>query len=241
MKKAILLFCALAVLFPGCGKKSPTTPEPPATPAPTINSFTASPSIIARGDSSELEWETTNATSCSIDQGVGDVYSSGIKFVYPEETITYTLTARNSTGTKTATVSVEVRGAELRIVGNIAKKMTSYDRPYFSGYVKNYGDNTAWNASITIYCYGDVGQTTLIDTAWDYLADGNDIRPGEKVSFEAICFDLDSHNQIKSTRIEFDWLEGDISSLSSLELQKLYENERRFRELEMKKIRARIK
>jgi hypothetical protein len=112
--------------------------------------------------------------------------------------------------------------------------MKSYGCPYFTGYAKNFGDNTAWNAGITIYCYGDAGQTTLIDTAWDYLADGNDIRPGEKVAFEAICFDLYSHDQIKSKRIEFDWLEGDISSLSSLELQKLNENKRRFQELKMK-------
>ncbi len=72
-------------------------------------------------------------------------------------------------------------------------------------------------------------------------ADGNDIRPGEKVTFEAICFDLDSHNEHKSTRIELDWLEGDITTLSNLQIQSIRENERRFRELEAKKAGVKIK
>jgi hypothetical protein len=241
MKKISIVFFVLAIFSTACGKKAPTTPDIPQTPPPTINSFTADPAVIAVGDFSTLEWSTTNATSCSIDQGVGSVSLSGIKFVDPVETTSYTLTVTNSSGTKTATVTIQVKGADLQIVGNIKKKMKSYGSPYFTGYVKNYGDNTAWNASITIYCYGDASQTTLIDTAWDYLADGNDIRPGERVSFEAICFDLTSHDQIKSTRIELDWLEGDVSTLSNLELQRLHEDQRRFQELKMKKARIRIK
>lgn len=240
MKKVSTLFFIIMFLF-SCGKDSPVTPDPP-TPAPTIISFTADPSIIAKGDSSWLEWSTRDATSCSINQGIGSVGTSGIDFVYPEETITYTLTATNSTGTKTATAKVEVRGADLQIFGTIKKTMWGYFAyPTFEGQVKNVGDNTAYNASITIYCYSDVAQTTIIDTAWDYLADGNDIRPGEKAPFEAICWDLDSHSEIKSRRIEIDWLEGDITNLSSLDIQKMQENQRRFRELEAKKSRARIR
>ena len=184
-----------------------------------------------------LDWETSNATTVSIDNEVGNVSVSGIEFVYPEETTTYTLTARNTTGSATASCTVEVRGAELKIAGTIQKKYW-LDLPTFTGFVKNVGNNTAWNAAITIYCYGDNAQTRLIDTAWDYLADGNDIRPGEKVSFEAICFDLASHSQIKSKRIELDWLEGDISSLSSQELEKLHDSQRRAQELRLKKIEA---
>lgn len=192
--RKIIRFVALIILilaFSMCSKDSPTspTPTPPPTPAPTISTFTASPEIIAVGDSSMLDWKTTDATSVSIDNGIGDVYESGIEFVYPDATTTYTLTARNSTGSVTASCTVEVRGAELKVVGTISKKML-LGWPTFTGFVKNVGNNIAWNAAITIYCYGDNAQTVLIDTAWDYLANGNDIRPGEKVSFEAICFDL---------------------------------------------------
>lgn len=224
------------VLLTSCNKSSPT--EPPPIPAPVINYFTADEEIIAHGDSSMLDWKTTDATTVSIDNGIGEVYESGIEFVYPEETTTYTLTARNSVGSVTASCTVEVRGADLQVVGTLSKKMKSYGCPYFTGSVKNFGDNTAYNGSITIYCYGDNAQTLLIDTAWDYLADGNDIRPGEKVTFEAICFDLTSHSQIKSRRIELDWLEGDVSSLSSTELEKLHKNQRRAQELRVKKVKA---
>jgi len=231
------MFLILGLLwFSGCSGDSPTTPE--TTPAPIIEYFIADPEIVARGDSSMLDWSTENATSISIDQGIGNVSESGIEFVYPETTTTYTLTAKNNTGTVTATCRVEVRGAELKVVGTIKEKMKSYGCPYFTGFVKNTGDNKAYNGSITIYCYGDNAQTVLIDTAWDYLADGNDIRPGEKVPFEAICFDLDSHSQIKSKRIELDWLESDIEDLSSSDIQKLYDNQRRAQELEIKKAKA---
>jgi len=241
MKNKSLIFSILCLsFFSACDKSSPTSPDsgPASSPAPIINSFTASPEIIARDDSSKLDWKTTNATTVSIDHGIGEVYTSGIEFVRPDITTTYTLTAKNSVGTVTASCRVEVRGAELKIAGQIKKKMKSYGSPYFEGFVKNVGDNIAWNAAITIYCYGDSAQTILIDTAWDYLADGKDIRPGEKVIFEAICFNLDSHSQIKSRRIAFDWLEGDIESLSNSDLQKLYENQRQAQELKIKKARA---
>ena len=237
-KSLVLGILYLSLVFlAACNKSSPTAPEPTPTPAPVIDSFTAEPEVLARGDSSMLDWETSNATTVSIDNGIGNVSVSGIEFVYPEETTTYTLTARNTTDSVTASCTVEVKGAELKIAGTIKKKYW-LDLPTFTGFVKNVGDNIAWNAGITIYCYGDNAQTRLIDTAWDYLADGNDIRPGEKVSFEAICFDLTSHSQIKSRRIEFDWLEGDIGSLSSSDLQKLHNNQRRAQELRMKEARA---
>ena len=235
------ILCLSLVFLTVCGKSSPTTPDLPSTPAPVITSFTATPTVIAKGDSSMLDWKTSNATSVSINQGIGAVSKSGIEFVYPDSTTTYTLTAKNSVKSVTANVKVKVKGAELQVVGTIKKKMKSYGSPYFEGLVKNVGNNTAWNADITIYCYGDTAQTILIDTAWDYLASGHDIRQGDKVTFEAICFNLDSHSQIKSRRIELDWLEGDISSLSNSELQKLHNNQRRAQELEMKKAKARMR
>ena len=133
---------------------------------------------------------------------------------------------------------MEVKAAKLEVVGTINRKMTSYGCPVFEGYVKNNGDNTAYNAAITIYCYGDTAKTILIDTAWDYLADGNDIQPGVKTPFRAIAFDLSSHNQIKATTIELDWLEKDISGMSVSDYQKVQQLRRRWNEVKIKEART---
>lgn len=77
--------------------------------APTISSFTASPSSIIAGQSSVLSWAASGATSFSVDNSVGTVTGSS-QAVSPAQTTTYTLTATNSSGsvTKTATVTVSV-------------------------------------------------------------------------------------------------------------------------------------
>lgn len=75
---------------------------------PTINSFTASPTTISEGSSSELSWSVSNATALIIDQGVGSISTAGSSTVTPAATTTYTLTAVNASGsiTKSATVTV---------------------------------------------------------------------------------------------------------------------------------------
>jgi hypothetical protein len=78
---------------------------------PVITSFTASPSAIASGQSSTLQWNITGATSFSIDQGIGTVTASGNRTVSPTTTTTYTLTANNSAGIVTATATITLAQA----------------------------------------------------------------------------------------------------------------------------------
>jgi len=82
----------------------------PPTGLPVINSFIASPSGISVGSSTTLIWNVTNATSVTIDNGVGGVSLSGSTVVMPAATITYTLTASNAAGSVTATALVLVSG-----------------------------------------------------------------------------------------------------------------------------------
>src|SRR5579859_4486043 len=96
----------------GCGKKAPVPPPPPPVnrgdtnptpPEPTasavrINSFTAEPRTIERGQSATLRWSVANATDISIDQNVGAVQANGNRQVFPSNTATYTLTARGAGG-----------------------------------------------------------------------------------------------------------------------------------------------
>lgn len=75
---------------------------------PTVNSFDATPGSIETGESSTLSWSVADATTVAIDQGIGNVALNGTRVVLPITTTTYTLTATNDVGSKTATAQVAV-------------------------------------------------------------------------------------------------------------------------------------
>jgi len=116
---AVLLALVLLAFASGCKKKVPPPPPPPPPPqqeapppprpsAPTINSFTAEPSSIERGQSSTLSWNISNATDMSISQGIGAVQSQGQRQVFPTNTTTYSLTVRGPGGNDSRSVTVSV-------------------------------------------------------------------------------------------------------------------------------------
>jgi hypothetical protein len=74
---------------------------------PSITFF-ASPVFISAGQTSTLNWSTTNATSVTIDNGVGARPVNGTAAVTPGTTTTYTLTAIGPGGTSTATATVAI-------------------------------------------------------------------------------------------------------------------------------------
>jgi len=83
-----------------------TCPIAAAGPVAPTATLTAAPTSILVGQSSTLTWNTTNATSVTINQGIGSVAGSGTRIVSPTATTTYTLTATNATGSVTATVTL---------------------------------------------------------------------------------------------------------------------------------------
>ncbi len=90
-----------------CSTKVTVTPPPP--PAPTCT-LSASPSSIITGDSTKLSWTTKNATSFSIDHGIGGVtpVASGATTTAPSTTTTYSGTATGAGGTVHCTTKVTV-------------------------------------------------------------------------------------------------------------------------------------
>lgn len=79
----------------------------PPPPVPVIESFTAVPSTISRGESATLNWTVTGADSLSISPEIGSVTGTSIA-VNPTQTTTYTLTASNTYGPVTRNVTVNV-------------------------------------------------------------------------------------------------------------------------------------
>ena len=81
-------------------------------PAPVIASFSATPSSAAYGTPITLQWSVSDATSLSIDPGVGAVTGTTWT-VGPCTTTTYTLTASGPGGSATRTASVTVAAPAL--------------------------------------------------------------------------------------------------------------------------------
>ena len=79
----------------------------PTGSAPTISSFTASPSHVASGGSVTLSWNTSNAQYEIVSPWPGAVRGTSVT-VNPTATTTYTLYATNQYGRTTATVTVTV-------------------------------------------------------------------------------------------------------------------------------------
>jgi hypothetical protein len=87
-----------------------------AVPNPTL-SISASPAAITSGQSSTINWTSSNATSCTATGGwSGSKTVSGSQSVYPTNTTTYTLTCNGASGTTpvtgSATVTVTTGGSQ---------------------------------------------------------------------------------------------------------------------------------
>lgn len=113
----VLLGFSLLLAAGGCRKKvapppppppPKEEPPPPPPPKPTISEFTAEPSTIQRGQSATLRWDVSNATDISINQGIGPVPARGSRQVFPNDTTTYTLTAKGPGGEDRRSVTVTV-------------------------------------------------------------------------------------------------------------------------------------
>ncbi|MDA0204334.1 MAG: OmpA family protein [Acidobacteria bacterium] len=107
---------SLALFAAGCKKEVPPQPPPPPpapvqAPAPARPTVTisAEPSSIERGKSATLRWSSSNATSASLNQGIGTVPASGSREIFPTNTTSYTIEVTGAGGNATASVEVVVR------------------------------------------------------------------------------------------------------------------------------------
>ena len=116
----------------------------PISTSPTISSFSASPTSITSGNSSTLSWATSDATSVSIDNGVGNqtATSSGSVSVSPTQTTTYTLTATNSSDTVTAQTSITVSSSSSGGGGGGGSSSSHHSNSSGSGSSSSSGSST---------------------------------------------------------------------------------------------------
>ena len=97
----------ITVTGPGGNATASATVTVSPAPLPTV-SFSASPAGIVAGQPSTLTFASTNATTGTIDNGVGSVGANGTVPVSPTQTTTYTITVTGPGGTATAPTTVTV-------------------------------------------------------------------------------------------------------------------------------------
>ncbi len=136
---------------------------PPPVSIPTINSFSASPSSIISGGSATLNFSVSNATSLSIDQGVGSVTGLNSKTVSPSANTTYTLTATNGTGTVTAQTVVTVTAVVQDITAPVISSITSSGVTTSAALVA-WSTNELADTQIDYGTTAAYGQTTTLNT-----------------------------------------------------------------------------
>jgi len=123
--KAVLV--GMALLVAACGDEDgPSGPAAPVT-APTIQSFTATPTTVAAtGDTVEFRWRTTDATSLAIEPGIGSVTptDSGSVRRFVSATTTFTLTATNGAGSASADATVTAASSTITVTGTVIGQFT---------------------------------------------------------------------------------------------------------------------
>lgn len=103
---SLSLFATLAFLA-GCGGGGGGTQPSIKTTPPSLTA-TANPQSIQAGQSATLSWNSANATSVSVDNGIGNVALSGSMPVSPARTTVYDFTATGNGTTATTSVTVTV-------------------------------------------------------------------------------------------------------------------------------------
>jgi hypothetical protein len=92
----------------GQSVSSPVTVSVVPASVPQIVAFTAVPSVLTAGQSSQVCWQVINATTISI-TGIGsNLNGTACSAVTPSATTTYTLTATNASGSTSGNVTVSV-------------------------------------------------------------------------------------------------------------------------------------
>ena len=99
---------------------------------PVINFFNASPGSIFEGGSATLSWEVTDATTVTVEPGIGGVALAGTRLVVPTATSKYTLTATNRGGS----ISTE---AEVIVVSRGQHSVTLFSVVSEGGHVRKDG------------------------------------------------------------------------------------------------------
>jgi hypothetical protein len=175
--------------------------------APVVNSFTANPDNMTKGQSVYLNWDVSGAAEVTIDPVVGDVDPVSTVLISPESTTTYTLTAHNDAGSATAVVTVTVASAAIGKPDLVITDVwVQVDTIYYK--IKNIGNEPAPGSRTYLY----VNEVKRVETD-DYA---EPLAPGEERTESFGRYEWDSGGL--DTR-DSDYLPGDAWGWETLPKQ----------------------
>jgi hypothetical protein len=148
------------VLFMFGDMEEKVGPYSTGTQIPTVN-LTATPSIIAPAQSSNLTWSTTNASSCSASDGwTGTKATSGTQAVTATQTTVYTLSCTGTGGIATKSVTVSVSSSGTSSGSNLANSTTliAHSNNFSTTYDR--GPENLWDGDV-ITDEGSTGNTGI--------------------------------------------------------------------------------
>ena len=119
-------------------------------PLPLINNFSATPGTVTLGQPLTLSWNVSGASRIWIDPDIGNVEAGGSRTVMPRAGTTYTITALNSGGPSSKSVSVQVLppptgSADLAVI-DVFREVAMV---YYT--VRNNGTSTSQPSSANLY------------------------------------------------------------------------------------------
>ncbi len=136
----------------GSVAKSVTITVTPAPEMPTVD-ITANPVSVTAGQTSELSWVSTNATSCTASNAwSGDKATTGSQSVTPVITSTYAISCTGAGGTANDSVTVTVTAPEAATL-TLVKTVVNDDAGVADAddfQAKIDGNNVAWNTAIIV-------------------------------------------------------------------------------------------
>jgi len=165
----------------------PDIPELVPSPlySPVIDNFSVSKSSIEAGETINLNWKTSNATSVTISPDIGSVGLSGSTSVAPLTTTTYTLEAKSKSGsTVTSSITVTVAEKIEPVISVDQTKITASDSA-----ILTWDAPGATSVSIT-----DIGSVSSSGTM--------EVKPGKTTTYTLSASYSDGTTQTASVKVD---------------------------------------
>jgi phospholipase C len=138
-----------------------------STTAAPVASITASPNAIPAGQSTMLSWQTSDATSVSI-QGIGKVSASGSQKVTPSSSTNYQLTATGPGGMTQVSAQVTITTTPIEHVVIIFQENRTVDNLFHDPVLMQRGADIA---SVGLNSHGDLVPLTAVSMSAPYNPD----------------------------------------------------------------------